>query len=247
MGVLEGIPVPSLLWRVHKTEYGPLNPPLRQGPPNLTWGRFDIPRWVTLYGATTRLGAYAESLAGAGAPATALPAGLFDEPAESVEQQWQALGHMAPNAVARQWRDFRQITAFRRRLAAGVAVDVADSGTVAFLRSTVREWAPDGLEAKDVDLSLLTGKNRVVTSAIAWWLSHSETKTGELPVGLLYYSKHGVDIPCYALWVDLDRYGPGTSIQQAVMKEYEVVRRSEITQHDADLQQAADLHGVRIF
>lgn len=98
--------LPRHLWRVHKVAYGPLNPPPRSGTADLRWGRFDLSGWAVVYGARTRLGALLDSLSYAEPESLDLER-LFDDDAEPVATQWEALGHMAPGQIARQWRDVR--------------------------------------------------------------------------------------------------------------------------------------------
>lgn len=134
--------LPAGLWRVHKPQYGALNPPPRNGTPDQSWSRFDIPGWAVVYGASTRLGAYLESLAYA-KPAPIPVEELFDDDPEAVGTQWAGLGHMLPGHVARQWRDVRELSCFSRRAdLGGSVVDLASAQTISYLRDTVRQWAP---------------------------------------------------------------------------------------------------------
>ena len=66
------------LWRVFKQADGPLNPPIRTGSPDERWGRFNVPRAATVYGATHSRGAYVETLAALN-PADLDYAELFDD------------------------------------------------------------------------------------------------------------------------------------------------------------------------
>lgn len=102
-------------------------------------------------------------------------------------------------------------------------------------------------EPLQVDLSLIAGNDRTLTTQVAWWLSRTTLSTGERPIGLLYPSRHGTDLHCYALWVDLDRYGPVTIVSDAVESEYRVTRSDEIDRSDMNLHEAARLLGVTVF
>lgn len=211
--------LPHDLWRVHKAQYGPLNPPPRSGTPDQSWSRFDIPGWAVLYAA-------------------------------SVQTQWAELGHMVAGQVARQWRDVRELSSFHRHIGLEApVVDLASAGTIAHLRETVGHWAPPQIQRDplQVDLSLLTGSDRRLTSQIAWWLSRTTLPTGGRPIGLRYPSRHGTNLDCYALWVDLDRYGPSTPISDAVQTEYRMGHSGTIDYTDKDLQAAAELLGVSVF
>lgn len=241
--------LPSDLWRVHKAQYGPLNPPPRSGTPDQSWSRFDIPGWAVLYAASTRVGAYLESLAYA-KPAPLPITELFNDEAAPVHAQWADLGHMAVGQVARQWRDVRELSSFHRHDGLkDPVVDLASAGTIAYLRETVDQWAPPEIQRDplQVDLSLLTGGDRRLTTQVAWWLSRTTLPTGAQPIGLRYPSRHGTNLECYALWVDLDRYGPATPVSDAVQTQYRMGRSGAIEATDKDLHTAAELLGVSVF
>jgi hypothetical protein len=93
------------LWRVFKSSHGPLNPPLRQGTPDVGWSRFDIEGAATVYGAMHARGAFVESLAPF-APSRLKIAELFDDvPAgqDPVTEDWMELHHMKQTTTAAQW------------------------------------------------------------------------------------------------------------------------------------------------
>lgn len=241
--------LPGQLWRVHKVAYGPLNPPPRSGGPDLRWSRFDLSGWAVVYGARTRQGAFLESLSYAEAESLDLGT-LFDDDADPVATQWKALGHMAPGQVARQWRDVRQLSRFSRPVPApGRVIDLLSSTTIGYLRATAGEWAPVEMreDPRLIDVSSLTGSDRRFTSLVSWWLSRTVLDSGELPIGMKYSSRHGGEIECYALWIDMDRFGPATSISSAVATEYTVDRSHAIGADDEDLVRAADLLGLKVF
>lgn len=243
------VSLPDGLWRVHKSQYGPLNPPPRSGTPNLAWSRFDIPGWAVIYGAESRQGAFLEALSYAEASPLALDQ-LFDDEAETISTQWEGLGHMAPGRIARQWRDVRCITRFSRPgPSAGGVIDLLDSTTIGYLRATAGSWAPGAFreDPRKIDVSSLTGSDRVFTTQVAWWLSRTTLPSGELPIGLRYSSRHGGEVECYALWVDLDRFGPAESVSDAVATEYDAGRTAEIAGDDPDLEAAASLLDVKVY
>ncbi|WP_157697095.1 RES family NAD+ phosphorylase [Brachybacterium avium] len=241
---------PDGLWRVHKFEYGPLNPPQRSGTPDLAWSRFDIPGWAVVYGATSRQGAFLEALSYAETSPLELDELFDDDDAESVSTQWEDLGHMAPGRIARQWRDVRRITRISpRQPSTGVVIDLLDSATISFLRATAESWAPGQFREnpRSIDVSSLTGNDRVFTTQVAWWLSRTTLPSGELPIGLRYSSRHGQEVGCYALWVDLDRFGPAEDVVDAVATEYEAGRDTVIDANDRDLRAAASLLDLKVF
>lgn len=180
MGGPSTVGVPDELWRLHKAQYGPLNPPPR---------------------------------------------------------------------IARQWRDVRRISRFsRRRPSSGAIVDLLDSTTIGFLRSTADRWAPDPYrkDPKTIDVSSLMGSDRAFTTQVAWWLSRTSLPGGEVPIGLKYSSRHGGEVECYALWIDLDLYGPAVDVASAVAGEYLVGSTAAIDGDDPDLTAAASLLGLAV-
>ena len=57
--------------------------------------------------------------------------------------------------------------------------------------------------------------------------------------GLRYYSRHGTDMECYALWVDLGNYPTGTPVADAVDSVYECTETRAIECHDDEFKSAA--------
>lgn len=198
--------VPAMLWRVHSRRHGPLNPRVPNGIPDTTWGRFDVPNWATIYGADTRRGAFLETLAYA-KPDPALTeeiGNLFDEsvdPVESVAEQWPAvgIGHMPPGTVSTGWREDRQISQLDLSAMSGPSVvDLSVSDTIGALRDRARQWLPDRhplrWDPSRFDLADLTGSDRALTCALAWWLTRQTLADGSVPAGVRYVSRHGSDL-----------------------------------------------------
>ncbi len=200
------------LWRVFKTADGPLNPPIRSGSPDERWGRFDVPGLATVYGATHSRGAYVETLATL-APADVDYAELFDvvAPGENpVAQDWSDMHHMPPGSTAIQWRRH------------------------------FREWAPNQDPAHQrIDTSVLTGPDRVVTCAVAKWLGEQVLDDGSMPAGIRYLSRHGGELSCWAVWVDLRGSTNPDDVKLLVALHIDEVNRVPIEASDADFRWAA--------
>jgi hypothetical protein len=239
---------------VFSQRYGPLNPPVRTGPPDLTWARFDVPGWATVYGADQRVGAFLETLAYAVPdPGLSNLASLFpDGPGPTIDEEWQAsgFGHMPSGSVNLQWRTTRSIAQIRPR-ADLTLIDLCHSQTLGLLRSTVAEWAPTGHRVRTMpnllDVSALTGPDRALTCSLAWWLASQELPDGSLPSGVRYPSRHGIDQQATALWVDMGRFSPGTDTAHAVEAAIDTVASAQFSDRDPDLQAAAMLLGVTVF
>lgn len=249
--------VPANLWRVHSRRHGPLDPRVPNGTPDTTWGRFDVPNWATIYGADTRLGAFLETLAYA-KPDPVLTedvAILFDEsmgPVEAVAEQWAAvgIGHMPPGSISAGWREDRQISQLDLSAMSGtVVVDLSVSDTIGALRDGARQWLPGGhplrRDPSRLDLSDLTGSDRHLTCALAWWLTRQTLADGSVPAGVRYVSRHGADLTAYALWVDLARFPPSTTVSEAVSTQI-TARAVPFAAGDPDYCRAAQMLGVRV-
>jgi hypothetical protein len=238
------------LWRVYKTKYlSSLNPPRRHGVPDISWSRFDIAGGVTLYGASHRRGAFIESLAYA-QPANLPLHEIFDDvsvDADPVEEEWQELHHMRPSQNPAEWRIIRRMAEL------GVAdqgndyyVDLAAAETLGTLRRSARQWAPITYaeDPNKIDIADLAGANRQLTCAAANWLAAQVLADGQPPRGVRYVSKHGVDLPCWAIWVPIQ---PADSVVETVGKFASIVHDTAISQDDPDLQWAARQLGITVW
>lgn len=238
---VELVPAPARLWRVHQYQYGPLNPPVRKGTPDKSWSRFDIAGFATLYGATDKRGAYEESLAYF-RPDEGQLADLFDDEVESIDAQWESSGHMQGRHVARQWRDVRRISSFGPRHPDNLQfIDIAHSSTIGFLRATMDQWAArlPVQDPSEVDVAALTGQDRALTCAAAWWLQRLVLPDEGVLAGVKYSSRHGVNLQCFALWVDLGDYPAGTPVVEATSNDYGLDETSSIEANDDALIEAS--------
>lgn len=234
------------LWRVFRTAQGPLNPPIRAGIPDKRWGRFDVPGVVTVYGATNPRGAYVETLATL-VPAEVDYAELFDDvaPGENpVAQDWSDMHHMPPGSTAAQWRRDRQLCEMLLRRP-GRYIDVTAGDTISTLRGHFAEWAPSQVPRyRQIDVSVLTGPDRVVTCAVAKWLRGQVLDDGSVPAGVRYMSRHGGELPCWAVWVDLEGVVNPEEVKPIVERYIDEVSRAPIEVADADFRWAATSLGV---
>lgn len=247
------VPCSGSLWRVFSERFGPLNPPVRAGTPDLTWARFDVPGWATVYGANQRKGAFLETLAYAKPdPDLEDLNHLFTEgTGPSIAEEWSAagFGHMAPGMVNRQWRTTRAIA--RIDVVPDLPlIDLCHSETLGLLRSTVTEWAPSGHRVHAtptlLDVSMLTGPDRALTCSLAWWLTSQILTDGSLPAGVRYPSRHGIDQTASALWTDMGRYSPGTDASDALAATMKVGMSAQFSDRDHDLLNASRLLGVTV-
>lgn len=239
---VELVPGPARLWRVHQYQHGPLNPPLREGNPDKSWSRFDIAGFATLYGATAKQGAYEESLAYFRADDSQFDSLFDNDDVEAIDVQWENSGHMQARHVARQWRDVRCISSVEPRDPTGLRlIDVSHSTTIGFLRSTMNRWARQlpTMDPSEIDMAALSGQNRALTCSAAWWLQRLTLPDGTRPDGIRYGSRHGVNLLCFALWIDLGAYPAGTPVVRAAGEDYAVAETSPIEANEPALNEAA--------
>jgi len=86
------------LWRVFAKRHGLMNPPPRNGEPELNWGRFDVSGIATIYGAMNSRGAFVEALSSF-TPARIDVQELFDDIApgqDPIAEDWKNSQHMPP-------------------------------------------------------------------------------------------------------------------------------------------------------
>lgn len=226
---------------------------MRAGAPDLTWARFDVPGWATIYGAEQRQGAFLETLAYAKPdPDLDDVNHLFTEGVgPSIADEWRTsgFGHMAPGLVNAQWRTTRAIAEIRV-VPDLPLIDLCHSETLGLLRASVAHWAPSGHKVHAspnlLDVSMLTGPDRALTCSMAWWLTSQVLQDGSLPAGVRYPSRHGIDLVASALWVDMGLLAPGTNPADALAVRMKVKATEQFTEHDPDLLSAAQLLGVTV-
>ncbi len=237
------------LWRVFSRRYrSPLNPPRRTGERTDAWCRFDVAGRATLYGASSQRGAYVESLAYAQVEPGSLPLDeIFpdvDADDDPVADEWRALFHMAPRQVPATWRT-------DRRLAEVVLtnhdhyVDLASSDTLGVLRRSAHAWAPKTYRENTgrIDLASITGGDRPFTHAAAEWLSQQALADGVPARGVRYLSKHGGDLPCWAVWIPVP---VGHAVDETVANYAWTAQETPIDDRDVHLQWAARQLGITV-
>ncbi len=244
----------QLVWRVAKTSYGGLRPPLRDvGDDRRHWGRYDVVGHRTAYGASPRAACFAESLAaqrvGLG-PAVPKWQDLFDDPPipgvtsllGAAQAEWATWNHLRPGAIARGWRDERLV--YQLRLpAAGWFVDIERSESVSAIGEAL------GQELRQLGLSNLTvgvlrAEERNVTTTVASWIWRQVLDDGSYPHGIRFGSKYNSTWACWAIW--LRAVDDGKSLAHEPTKG-DMGTEIKDCQHDPDLASVAQLFGLRCF
>lgn len=194
-------------YRIAKTSYGPMNPPVRPERGKRTeWGRFDVAGYRTAYAGSTEDCAYAESLAFAKPDIgnVDLSEIFDDEPdgatlLEAVQQEWADACHMRPGEVAAGWRRERlmhQMSLPQSGWFVGIDYPESIAAVEANLSGSLSMAGVSRLTT-----SHLYGEDRALTTSIAEWVWHQVLYDGSLPHGIVYSSKHGANWRCWAIWL----------------------------------------------
>jgi hypothetical protein len=242
---------------VYKKKYiSPLNPPRRDGVPDGSWSRFDITGGVTLYGASQRRGAFIESLAYARPPKPDpklrklrldeifADVGVGDDP---VGDEWRRLHHMSPFQSPADWRIIRRMAELSIvEQGSDYYVDLAAAETLGALRRSASHWLPTAFakDANNIDIADLAGADRQFTCALANWLATQKLADGQSPRGARYVSRHGTDLPCWAIWIPVR---PKDLVLATVRKFASIVHDTAIAVDDPDLRWAARQLGVTVW
>ena len=201
---------PGVVFRVAKTSYGPLSPPVRATEPDADrsgWGRWDTHGGRTVYAAGTLECAFAEVLAyyrrrlGTGDPLTADAAFLRMSATEFValiEAEWQQRGHLPPGHLAQGWRHDRAV--YRLELPSrGWWVLLEHPASMAAAEVALGErLAAVGIGALDV--AVLRGDRRQATVLLADWVSNLTLEDGSAAHGIQYDSRHATGA-AWAYWL----------------------------------------------
>ncbi len=201
-GLIVRRPPVAPVWKV-SGEFGPLNPPLREGEPTLKWSRFDSSFAATIYAAEDKWGAYHEALSYAersnedlAHTLASITGGMF----HASEDRWseQTVGPSTKPKIPQSWFERKWIVELD--IESGWYVDICHPDTIGALRRRISEFL--GIEARDVDCALLMQPNRRLTCFVADSLLHETLGNVETPSGVYYTSRHG-RIACWAIWAPL--------------------------------------------
>ena len=106
--------------------------------------------------------------------------------------------------------------------------------------STAAQWRRD----RQLCEMLLLRPDRVVICAVAKWLGEQVLDDGSIPAGIRYVSRHGGELPCWAVWVDLGGSNDPDDVKPLVALHIDEVNRVPIEAGDADFRWAAKSLGV---
>src|SRR5690625_898547 len=241
------------IFRVAKTQYGPVNPPARVPGehPVKDWSRWDTPG-RTVYGCSTPMGAFVEVLEyitpdPPTTPMTELcedvAADDADTLADQIASELPANGAMAYRSISQGWRELRSLYELRLP-ASGWFVDIAGANSISVVSEELGPTLLAECGIEPLTLSELTGSSadlKPLTTGIATWVRDSvHLEGGHRPHGVVYPSKWGRTLDNWAMW--LRRKDDGTGEDPLTLLE-----TSDIGRHTKPLVGAAKLRGLRIY
>jgi len=235
--------------RIGLTMYGAVNPQVRdRSADREKWSRWDTPGGRTLYAADTALGAYAEVLSyiRENLPKTLLSE-LFPDDDPTEDDDWTTLADQvraempAPtlrDKITQGWRAIR--THYELKISSGGWF--VDALTGPSIQTLNHVFIPTGQTVGRMTSADLTGERRQLTTSVAKWVRNQVLDDGSLPMGIKYQSKHGDDIPAYAIWLRaLDDGKPLHS------ERVRLVTENAVKKDDPDLKMAAGWYDLKIL
>lgn len=224
-------------FRIAKTSYGPLNPPVRPEAvvDRSAWSRFDTPG-STVYLSGDAATAYAETLAMARISRKFRSAITFaaefygmswEEAYQMVHDEWTANSNMIPGWLPRSWRESRLM--YTLQVSDPVRwIDLTAADTIAALDRHLGDDLQRRCDLDEVTLGTLAGPDRAATTLIAEWIREQVLDDGSYAAGVQFHSKYGSGL-CWAYWMRRrdDQLGPDA---------VSVVEESSIDLKDPDLQ-----------
>lgn len=242
------------IYRVARTQYGPLNPP-----PRMPGGKLPVEQWSrwdtagrTVYGGSTAVGALVEVLEYITPdPPTTLLTDLFDDVstddadtlAGQIARELPAHGGMQYKSISRGWRQERSL--YELQLPpSGWFVDITGANSISVVSEHLRSTLLAECGVEQLTLSELTSSSeqfKKLTTGIATWIRNTvQLEDGERPHGIFYPSKWGSNLANWAMW--LRRTDDGTGADPV-----KVLAASGLGRHTGPLVEAAGLRGMKMI
>lgn len=234
------------VWRIQKPSYGPLNPPPRRDREDRgEWGRWDTAGALTIYMGASPVGSYVETLAWAKPAELNTVGATFPDDGpdatslmDQVALEWADRGHLPPGSVPAAWREARRL--YELTLPTnGWLVDLRVSASLAAMNKSAELMSTltPMLSGQELILGDLSGRDRELTTRVAEWIHRRTLEDGQLPHGIVYSSKWGNDLPCFAIW--LREMAAGAEEQAEPTKRAIPLAGKPISADDPDLREAA--------
>lgn len=194
-------------YRLAKPSYGVLNPPARglsSSEDRSGWNRFDLPGQQTIYCASSEEGAYGELLGALKVSGPYRASDFLDGHGEDdlyalIAQDWAELGARPPGQVDITWLyAHRMYTVTLPR--AGSFVEIEHARTITYLAAHIPLplWERGITE---ITVAHTRSADRHLTTELAKALAQAPLAVQAPALGIHYYSKHGTQWSCWAVWL----------------------------------------------
>lgn len=201
------------VYRLAKPSYGVLNPPARgvsSSQDRAGWNRFDLPGERTLYCASCAEGAYGELLGALKVSGPYRAEEYLDDPGagdlyDLIARDWADLGARPPGVVDIGWL-YAHCLYTVVLPQSGWCVEIEHARTITYLGSHI----PLSLWERGVTgitVAQTRSGDRHLTTELAGALAVAPLVGGVRALGIHYYSKHGTQWPCWAVWLRGDVAG----------------------------------------
>lgn len=195
-------------FRLAKPSYGVLNPQARgisSADDRTRWNRFDLPGEQTIYAASTPEGAYGELLGALKRTHKYLAEDYLDEVGTGDElytliaEDWAELGKKPPGVVDINWLYEHNLYELDMPTT-GWFVDIEHARTITYLGQhlPVAVWERS---ITTITAAEIRNSDRYITTPLAETLAKAPIDGGTSALGIHYYSKHGTEWTCWAVWL----------------------------------------------
>lgn len=197
----------QLVYRLAKPSYGVLNPPARglsSSEDRSGWNRFDLPGEQTIYCASSPEGAYGELLGALKISGPYRASDYLDDPGEDdlyalIAQDWAELGARPPGVIDISWLYAHRMYTVTMP-PAGWFIEIEHARTITYLGAHIplSLWERGVTE---ITVAQTRSADRYLTTELAGALAAAPL-AGNVPSwGIHYYSKHGTEWSCWAVWL----------------------------------------------
>lgn len=197
-------------YRLAKPSYGVLNPP-RRNPSSSEdrsgWNRFDLPGEQTIYCASSPQGAYGELLGALKISGPYRASDFLDDQDQDdlyalIAQDWDQMGARPPGQVDISWLyTHRLYTVTLPQAGAFIEIEHARSITWLAAHIPLSLWERGVTE---ITVAQTRSADRQLTTELAQVLAPAPLADQAPALGIHYYSKHGTQWSCWAVWLRHD-------------------------------------------